>query len=310
MIIDLYIDMFAPSSMEVTALPQEIVDFIIDFFKDCTDDLKNCSLVSTSWTPASRRHLFRTLTLGRTYHGANLSRSPSFLQQFHQLDEILEKTPYIAEQCIRCVKLRFESYALALTRTTYHEETNSMLGKVLARLAQVEEFRLSLGNWASYPREAKHTIYAAIRQPFVSRLSILDSNFHSFSDFASLLIHSPSLKHLTVADLHFYNSALGDTSHLPTAVVHLEYLKMDTHFHCFVPAFLDSAFPIRFDHLRQLSLSLPAGHDVCELTNQLIKKTVTSPLHLELSESPYYCQGKLIKYTSRTELTSCFSFSQ
>jgi len=298
--------------MEVTTLPQEIIDFIIELCRDSINDLKSCSLVSTSWTPASRRHLFPTLTLGRavTYHDTYRTPTQSFLQQFKQLDEILEKTPYIAEQCIRCVKMCFESYALAPTWTTYHEETNYMLGKVLARLVQVQEFRLSLGNWASYPREAKHTIYAAIRQPSISRLSILTSEFDTFPDFASLLIHSPSLKHLTVAGLVIHNSALGDTSHLPTTVVNLEYLKMDTDPRCFVPAFLDPAFPIGFDHLRQLCLSLPSRHDVCELTNQLIKKTVTSPLHLELSESLYYYQGKLIKFTSRTELTSCFSLSQ
>jgi len=50
--------------MEVTALPQEIVDSIIELFRDSIDDLKNCSLVSTSWIPTSRRHLFHTISLG------------------------------------------------------------------------------------------------------------------------------------------------------------------------------------------------------------------------------------------------------
>ena len=104
-----------------------------------------------------------------------LSETQSFLQQFQQLDKILEKTPYIAERCIRRVELRFGSYEAV--PMTHDEKTNFMLGKVLARLVQVQEFELSLERWTSYPREAKHIIYAEIRQPSVSRLSI-DSNYH------------------------------------------------------------------------------------------------------------------------------------
>jgi len=289
-------------------VPQEIVDSIIELCKDSTDDLKNCSLVSTSWTPASRRHLFHTVTLGGVRRAvrfrnqdAQLSGTQSFLQQFQQLDEFLENSPYVAEQCIRCVNLRFAWHVAA--PTTYNKETNFMLGKVLARLAQVQEFRLSLGKWAFYPREAKHIIHAAIRQPSVAKLSLRASEFDSFPDLASLLIHSPGLKHLAVADLvvHESSTELKDTSHLPIA--HLEYLRLDTQIRYLVPAFLDSAFPIKVDRLRQLRVTLVPRRDACELINQLIEMTGTFLLHLELSDTLTY-QGELIRFTSRPEISS------
>ena len=271
--------------MDVTAWPQEIVDSVIELCRDSTNDLKNCSLVSTSWATASRRLLFHTITLGvvQVHKSRTQDKKPSgpqsFLQQFHQLDKILEETPYIAEQCIRCVKLHFKSYSV--DPDTFDGGACFMLAQVLARLAQVQEFSLSLGKWASYPREAKNIIYAAIRQPSVSNLSVRASQFDSFPDLASLLIHSPGLKHLTLANLVIPESAseLEDTSLLP--VVYLESLRIDTHL---PPAFSDSGFPIKVDRLRQLRLSLPAEDDAWKLLNQLISTTSTSISHLELSD--------------------------
>jgi len=171
-----------------------------------------------------------------------------------------------------------------------------MLAKVLARLARIQEFDLSLGRWASYPRKGKQIIYAAIRQPSVSRLSIQASEFDSFPDLASLLIYSPGLKYLVLANLVIHDSTakLQDTSHLP--VVQLECLRIDTHLPL---AFSDPAFPIKVDRLRQLRLNLAAKDEAWKLLNQLIKKTAISISHLELSDTVDL--GELIRYTFRAK---------
>ena len=44
--------------MSNSDLPAEILDHIIDHLHDATDSLKNCSLVSKSWIPRTRKHLF------------------------------------------------------------------------------------------------------------------------------------------------------------------------------------------------------------------------------------------------------------
>ena len=44
-------------------LPSEIVDYIIDFLHDDRNALKRCCLVSESWIPRARRHLFNEIEL-------------------------------------------------------------------------------------------------------------------------------------------------------------------------------------------------------------------------------------------------------
>ena len=39
-------------------LPAELLDYTVDFLHDTRDALKSCCLVSTSWVPRTRRHLF------------------------------------------------------------------------------------------------------------------------------------------------------------------------------------------------------------------------------------------------------------
>jgi len=39
-------------------LPQEILDYVVDFLHDKPEALKECCLVSRSWVPRTRMHLF------------------------------------------------------------------------------------------------------------------------------------------------------------------------------------------------------------------------------------------------------------
>lgn len=123
--------------------------------------------------PASHRLLFHTISLGVVDRSRTKNRkrsgTHSFLHQFHQLDEILDKSPYIAEQCIRCVNLRFKSYSADPDTTAFGWPAGFVLAQVLARLGRVQEFSLSLGYWASYPHEAKDLIYGAAL-PFLRKV--------------------------------------------------------------------------------------------------------------------------------------------
>ena len=44
-----------------TYFPPEILDFVIDLLRDEPQALKKCSLVSESWIPRTRKHLFATV---------------------------------------------------------------------------------------------------------------------------------------------------------------------------------------------------------------------------------------------------------
>jgi hypothetical protein len=44
-------------------LPAETLDHIVDYLHDTKDALRNCSLVSKSWVPRTRKHLFADISL-------------------------------------------------------------------------------------------------------------------------------------------------------------------------------------------------------------------------------------------------------
>jgi len=50
-------------SMSNPYLPQEILDYIIDLLHNKPNVLKQCSLVSKSWVPRTRKHIFADITL-------------------------------------------------------------------------------------------------------------------------------------------------------------------------------------------------------------------------------------------------------
>ena len=49
---------WAVTTMPNPSLPEELLDYIVDFLHDQERPLKNCCLVSKSWIPRTRRHLF------------------------------------------------------------------------------------------------------------------------------------------------------------------------------------------------------------------------------------------------------------
>ncbi|KAF9789288.1 hypothetical protein BJ322DRAFT_975360, partial [Thelephora terrestris] len=49
--------------MSDSRLPQEITDYILDLLHDEPKTLRQCCLVSRSWTPRTRKHIFGTVRL-------------------------------------------------------------------------------------------------------------------------------------------------------------------------------------------------------------------------------------------------------
>jgi hypothetical protein len=56
----------AETTMPDPYLPAEMLDHIIDHLHDTPDALRNCSLVSKSWIPRTRRHLFADISFPTT----------------------------------------------------------------------------------------------------------------------------------------------------------------------------------------------------------------------------------------------------
>ena len=49
-------------------LPTELLDHIVDHLHDASDVLKSCCLVSKSWDPRTRTHLFAKVTFNTGQH--------------------------------------------------------------------------------------------------------------------------------------------------------------------------------------------------------------------------------------------------
>ena len=50
------------ATMSLPLLPVELLDHIVDYLHDTRDALKSCRLVSRSWAPRTRKHLFANVT--------------------------------------------------------------------------------------------------------------------------------------------------------------------------------------------------------------------------------------------------------
>ncbi|RDX42419.1 hypothetical protein OH76DRAFT_1488701 [Lentinus brumalis] len=73
----------------LTSLAQEVVDYIIDCLHGDVKSLRNCALVSTSWTPRAQRNIFAEVTLPFRHDGVPTGR-------FTQLQDIVQQSPKIA----------------------------------------------------------------------------------------------------------------------------------------------------------------------------------------------------------------------
>lgn len=52
--------------MSYSRLPQEITDYVVDLLHDELEALRQCCLVSRSWVPRTRKHLFGTIRFRTT----------------------------------------------------------------------------------------------------------------------------------------------------------------------------------------------------------------------------------------------------
>ena len=103
-------------------LPPEILDYIVDFLHYQPKTLKRCCLVSKSWVPRTRKHLFREIIFR---HPSNLkvwkdtfpdpANSPahythclSFRYRIEVIAAIVEEGDYWVRIFSSVVKLNFE----------------------------------------------------------------------------------------------------------------------------------------------------------------------------------------------------------
>ncbi|KAG6856569.1 hypothetical protein H0H87_003069 [Tephrocybe sp. NHM501043] len=263
------------SKIPSIAIPQELIDAIIDELADDTPALIQCSLVNV-------------IRFGTT--GAHV-RVSSDEQQYLQFNDFLQKNPRITPY-IRILDLRIQSYFKQLTFDS--QDIAKALGLVLSNLTSILTFRCNLGKWASFLPDFQTAISSVLLHQSITDVVLGISEFASTSELALLLGRNPNLKHLSVSD-----SAIQEMSPVEATgayfgkEIYLEYLGVDTRGR--IETLFHPPFPINLSRLRKLRLGLI---DKCPDTQLLLQQCASSLWHLAL-----HCGLNQYRYSPDTDIS-------
>ncbi|KAJ7708290.1 hypothetical protein B0H17DRAFT_453897 [Mycena rosella] len=186
----------------VPQVPQEIIDAIVESVEDLAT-FKACSLVCWAFVPASRTHIFRTVSLDM------LNDAPD------KIHAMLLRSPHIA------------LYVRDLTIYRSHDTTSWMrpgspLPAVLAMLPHIQRFSIfgCWGDWGDIPAPLATALLHIVALPKLERLHVL-----TIANVPAIFLHHAlSLRVLSL----FYVSLdpTMDTRDLPARVTSPEYLNL------------------------------------------------------------------------------------
>ncbi|KAG6890451.1 hypothetical protein C0992_001645 [Termitomyces sp. T32_za158] len=199
-------------------LPQELVDYIIDYLFDDTAALRNCSLVCHAWRPSSQLHLFSTLSLKATPRAcpAELCR---------RLYHLLRSSPTLCLY-IREVDILEGSQPLAGSPSVIWATTDRTLPHILRRLTHLR--RLDFGaqsatiHWSRMSPATRRAVRDILALPSLTHLRLAFWVFQSPADLARLLARPSRLRALTLANISFAQPQPAvlsdlDEEHVPAA---------------------------------------------------------------------------------------------
>jgi hypothetical protein len=176
-------------------LPWELVEIIIDFLRSDLKSLRQACLVSRTWVPICRAHLFRRIVLHWCDDGTRRSNS---------LLNLLTHTPSIAN-CIRELSVH-EGLTSSDSLITYCFARSLSLPKLLYLLPHLRlfEFRASaLTYWCELSGELMHAVLHAVTRLGLNELILGSWNF-SFQPKALDAILAAAVKNvraLTLTDI-------------------------------------------------------------------------------------------------------------
>ena len=197
-----------------SGMPQELLDYIIDFLRDDRQTLLTLSLVSKQTMVRSRRPLFSNLEF------INEDRK---LNTFFALLDVSWTTCTHAVKSL-CVKDQFNRWS-AEKRGPF---TTQDVSRITANLSNVKTLRLTSISWPYIPQYIVNIFFQLHLTGFhlESVEFRMDDTTDFFNFFAGL---QPSVRSISLFDLQFDDSELPDLSTNPTIFrrpIHLE--KLDT----------------------------------------------------------------------------------
>ena len=181
----------------MAAIPNELVDYILDFLHADRKTLKACSLTCRVWYPTARYHLYRQVHL----------TSPVACETFYQLLQS-EETHHLG-QFTRYLHIS-KAIAHATDDKSQDVIDHQRWSSIFSAVPNVEMFQMSF-------LEMDNTFYTHIVHNFArtTELTLQYCRFPSFGDFATVLLAFPSLERCTLRGISWENGQLAFTHTAP-----------------------------------------------------------------------------------------------
>ena len=245
----------------VPRVPQEIVDEILDHLATDSDigSLRACALVSTSWTPSSRRHLFHTVTFapGDTSRWLKTFPVPEESPAHHVKDLIFSSWGYndVPQKFLECLPWftnvekttlqghckvvrsllqtrLFWGLVQSITSLTIDTDAVNLLQvrDIILQLPNLDDLSLS-GTPAKVAGMTFQGVGAALRGRFGGKLRLLEGCARE--DVMNMLLEVPTGVRFTEVDIRGWSVCLLSAVRLVEAcgeaLVKLSYMVSD---HC------------------------------------------------------------------------------
>ncbi|KAK0471553.1 hypothetical protein IW261DRAFT_834524 [Armillaria novae-zelandiae] len=182
------------------SVPQELIDYIIEFLYDDVPTLRTCSLVSHAFLPSSRHHVYSSVTI---VHVNELDlfreRYAGQLYQCQNLAALLEHSPHVAQLVTR---FRVRSMAASMVQHTLMDASLVSIISYLHNLSHIEliAYHNEEDSWDEIPVVTLKPFLAALRSARLKTLIFCAVALETREKFEDLFTAAanPALKHLSL----------------------------------------------------------------------------------------------------------------
>ncbi|KAK0226694.1 hypothetical protein IW262DRAFT_1363658 [Armillaria fumosa] len=180
------------------SVPQELIDYILEFLHDDILTLRTCSLVSHAFLPYSRYHIYASVTI---VHVDELDlfreRYAGQLYQCQNLAALLEHSPHVSQ-----LVTRFGMRPMAMTQDAL---MNTFLVSIISSLHNLSHIELIAyhneeDSWDEFPVVTLKPFLAALRSVPLKTFIFCAVALESQEQFEALFTAAanPALKHLSL----------------------------------------------------------------------------------------------------------------
>ncbi|KAK0471560.1 hypothetical protein IW261DRAFT_834979 [Armillaria novae-zelandiae] len=182
------------------SMPQELIDYTLDFLRDDVPTLRICSLVSRAFVPCSRSHIYSNVFIVHTAELNIFGKYAGQLYQCRNLSALLKRSPHVAPLITRFGILSMSQ--LSFMKDVFKDTS---LFPIIQSLHNVSHIELiagrNQGSWIDFPVATRRLVVAALRSLPLKTLILKGIDFQRdahFEDVFTAAAANPALKHLSL----------------------------------------------------------------------------------------------------------------